>query len=86
MIEVPNLVGNVGGFEILDRILRDLWKVKPRVHWGLNFDQLTEDYIKECYPKYDKFVEVLHQMNSNGTFNNAFTDRVGLSKQPELIA
>lgn len=81
MIEIPTLTKALGRVDILHHFQSELYKMGGRPHWGLEVDHLTgsNDLIKRMYPKYDDFMKVYNKLNSKGTFNNSFTDRVGFS-------
>ncbi len=82
MIEIPTLTKSLGRVDILQHFQSELYAMGGRPHWGLEVDHLTgsNDLIKKMYPKYDRFIKVYRELNSKGTFNNSFTDRVGFSE------
>ncbi len=54
-------------------------------HWGM-FSDLDDRDVTRVYPKIDRWREIRRQITNNGTlhtFDNAFTERCGLSRMPE---
>lgn len=53
-----------------------------RVHWGLNMDRMTADNsdLSEMYPMWPQWMAVFRRFNRQGTFQNKFTRRLGLSR------
>lgn len=82
MIEMDMITGTYGGPEIMMRYQNNMYDVGGRPHWGLEFDNLSgsNDMIAAMYPKLGNWMEVYHQFNRMGTFNNRFTDRVGFTQ------
>jgi D-arabinono-1,4-lactone oxidase len=82
MIEMDMITGTYGGPEIMMRYQNNMYAIGGRPHWGLEFDNLSgaNNMISDMYPKLDKWMQVYNQFNSQGTFNNRFTDRVGFTK------
>ncbi|MEX0967517.1 MAG: D-arabinono-1,4-lactone oxidase [Bacteroidia bacterium] len=82
MIEITTLTQSLGRVDMLRHFQEELYAFGARPHWGLELDHLTgsHDLIKKMYPEYDKFIKVFNELNYKGTFNNAFTDRVGFSE------
>jgi FAD/FMN-containing dehydrogenase len=68
--------------EIFDRLSFEIPFVRP--HWGLSTPtQATgEDWARQRYAKWDEWVALYRQFNRHGTFDSAFTDRVGISIRP----
>lgn len=81
MIELPMITGTYGGKEVLNRQHRALYHLGGRPHWGLEFDQFTANdaLLQKMYPEYERWKRVYDQLNSEGTFNNQTTLRLGLS-------
>jgi len=49
-----------------------------RPHWGLNFNfEFSRNLLKELYPKLKDWTTAYAFFNSNGTFDNKFTDACG---------
>lgn len=49
---------------------------KARPHWGKNMF-LSLDKINQLYPNFDKWMRVYLLLNSDGTFDNEFTRKMG---------
>jgi hypothetical protein len=81
MVELPMVTGTIGGREILDRIERAMFQFGGRPHWG-QVNRLTgsDNLIKSMYPKYDSWIAVFHELNSDGVFDSPFTYRCGFSR------
>jgi hypothetical protein len=80
MIEFPMLDNTIGGKELLRRIEQEMYAFGGRPHWGLlNFLACDDEFIKSMYPKYDAWLSIYRQLNPKGLFDNAFTDRCGIS-------
>ena len=80
MIEFPVLDGTVGGKELLQEIETEMYAFGGRPHWGLlNFISGASGLIEAMYPMLPRWLEVFHQLSPNGMFDNAFTERCGLS-------
>jgi FAD/FMN-containing dehydrogenase len=81
MIEMISLYGAVGCDELLYRYERELFAFSGRPHWGLSLDSIrSRDRFRALYhDSFDRWFAVYRQLNAQGTFNNAFTDRVGIS-------
>jgi hypothetical protein len=80
MIEFPMLDNSIGGKELLRRIEKEMYAFGGRPHWGLlNFLACGDEFIKSMYPKYDAWLSIYRQLNPKGLFDNAFTDRCGIS-------
>jgi len=82
MIEMDMITGTYAGPEIMMRYQNNMYDLGGRPHWGLEFDNLSgaNNMIGNMYPNLDKWMAVYDQFNSEGTFNNRFTDRVGFTK------
>lgn len=50
-------------------------------HWGKMNNRVTPAMIKAWYPQLPAWRAEMRKFNPNGTFNNAFTDRFGLTKE-----
>jgi xylitol oxidase len=80
MIEFPMLDGTVGGKELLQEIETELYAYGGRPHWGLlNFLSGANGLLAAMYPKLPQWLAVFQQLNPDGIFNNAFTERCGFS-------
>lgn len=82
MIEMDMITGTYGGPEIMMRYQNNMYDLGGRPHWGLEFDNLSgaNNMIATMYPELATWMNVYNQFNSEGTFNNRFTDRVGFTK------
>lgn len=60
------------------------YKLNGRPHWGLEFDNITAQQVRDIYPKFDAWLAVHNALNPHGTFNNDFSDR--LNFRPTVIA
>ena len=80
MVEFPMLDNTVGGKELLRRIECEMYAFGGRPHWGLLNFLCGNGMIESMYPEYDKWLAVCRQLNADGTFDNAFTDRCGISR------
>lgn len=81
MIELLNQQDTHGGKELFYRYQRELFKYGARPHWGLDLSVTTGNngLMNEMYPKFPEWLKVYKTLNASGTFNNRFTDRMGLS-------
>lgn len=80
MIEMPMLYGTFGAYETLRRYQDEMFRFSGRPHWGqVNNLSGANGFIGTLYPKLDQWMAVYRQLNTRGTFDNAFTDRVGFS-------
>ncbi len=82
MIEMDMTTGTYGGPEIMMRYQNGMYALGGRPHWGLEFDHLTgsNDLLQQLYPNLENWMNVYNQFNSEGTFNNKSTDRLGFTK------
>jgi hypothetical protein len=81
MIDVPMVLGTIGGDQMYDRMQVDLLALGARPHWGkINNLVNGEDLIRKMYPKYDSFLKTIAFFNPNGNFNGRFSYRTGISK------
>lgn len=80
MVEFPMLDNTIGGKELLRRIEGEMYALGGRPHWGLlNFISGGNGLLESMYPRYDTWLAVYRQLNPDGTFDNAFTERCGIS-------
>jgi FAD/FMN-containing dehydrogenase len=80
MIEFPMLANTVGGYELLRKIETEMYAFGGRPHWGLlNFLSGGRELIQQMYPQFDKWEAVRRQLDPDGMFANAFTERVGIT-------
>lgn len=81
MFEVLMAKGTDGGTHALQIIEQAmLHERNVRVHWGLHFDQIDSRNanFEQMYPKWPQFRTTFRRFNRQGTFKNAFTNRIGL--------
>jgi FAD/FMN-containing dehydrogenase len=81
MIEFPMLDNTIGGKELLRRIETEMYAFGGRPHWGLLNFLCGNDLLPAMYPQFERWLQVLRQFNSDGAFDNAFTDRCGISRR-----
>jgi hypothetical protein len=81
MVEVICMYGSSGSDELLQRYEQALLALGGRPHWGLSLDSIRSfDQLRALYPEsLDPWLAVYRQLNSKGTFNNSFTNRIGIS-------
>jgi FAD/FMN-containing dehydrogenase len=80
MIEFPMLANTVGGYELLRKIETEMYAFGGRPHWGLlNFLSGGRELIRQMYPQFDKWNAVRRQLDPDGVFTNAFTERAGIT-------
>lgn len=81
MIELLNQQDTHGGKELFYRYQRELFRYGARPHWGLDLSVTTGNngLLEKMYPKFPEWLNVYKSLNASGTFNNRFTDRMGLS-------
>jgi len=83
MIEFPMLANTIGGRELLRRIEEEMFAFGGRPHWGLlNFWSGDQSQITQMYPMFPHWLNVYRQLNIDGMFENAFTQRCGISQTP----
>jgi hypothetical protein len=83
MFEVLMVKGTPQGKETLEDIERELLKLPGvRIHWGLQMGVMSNagDQLRKMYPRWDAWMSVYRRFNAGGTFNNKFTDRLGISQ------
>ena len=75
-IEVPMLVGTVGGLEMLERIEEALRAFGGRPHWGqIHHVAGADGWLGKAYPRLAEFRAARAQLDPEGIFANAFTTR-----------
>lgn len=81
MVELDMLVGIESGKDLLKAVKKEMCTPGSgvRVHWGLDLDTVTGMDAKEWYPRWDEWVAAYEEMNGGGLFDNAATDRLGIS-------
>jgi hypothetical protein len=88
MLEMLNVADTHGGKELFYRYQREFFKYGGRPHWGLDLSVTTgnNNLMEKMYPQFSKWKNVYDLLNFHGTFNNRFTDRMGLSVQPFALS
>lgn len=83
MIEMLNVADTHGGKELFYRFQKEFEKMNARPHWGLDLSVTTGNnkFLERTYPKFPLWKRVYDLFNVHGTFDNRFTDRMGLSVQ-----
>lgn len=84
MIEMLNVADTHGGKELFYRYHKEFDKMGARPHWGLDLSVTTgnNNFLERTYPKFVLWKRAYDLFNVDGTFDNRFTDRMGLSVQP----
>lgn len=82
-IEVPLFTESHGAREALLSYEQALYGFGARPHWG-QVHELTgaRGWLRRAYPRALEWQGVRRVLDPMGTFDNAFTDRVGLSMRP----
>ncbi len=80
MLEVLMAKGTPDGRETLENVERELLKLpNVRIHWGLEMDVMSGTMLPQMYPQWNRWMKAYRRFNARGTFNNTFTDRLGIS-------
>ncbi|KAI8624476.1 hypothetical protein F5Y19DRAFT_454525 [Xylariaceae sp. FL1651] len=83
MVEMDMLAGIKTGPSLLKYLKESLCSgpegAGVRVHWGLDLDTVTKDEVPKMFPQWEKWLGVYRQLNTTGMWNNAFTERIGIS-------
>ncbi|HTF04419.1 MAG TPA: D-arabinono-1,4-lactone oxidase [Bacteroidia bacterium] len=84
MIEMLNVADTHGGKELFYRYQTEYAKMGGRPHWGLDLSVTTGNngFLERTYPMFPMWKKIYDLFNVHGTFDNRFTDRMGLSVQP----
>jgi hypothetical protein len=81
MLEVLMAKGTEDGRETLENMERELLKLpNVRIHWGLEMDVMSGTMLPQMYPEWERWMRAYRRFNARGTFNNTFTDRLGISR------
>jgi len=80
IIEIPLLAAVPGGWDLLRYYERRMFdEFKARAHWGQANFIIGADRIFEAYPQvFERWLGVRARLCPNGTFDNSFTERMGL--------
>jgi hypothetical protein len=66
--------------ELYQHIQKMFASMGGRPHWGLNFNMdLSQEYLRTIYPKFDLWVKAYHKFNKTGVFENALTRSMKIS-------
>jgi hypothetical protein len=81
MMELIQLRGNEGGYEMLGAYEEALYELGGRPHWG-QVNTLTGSHglVASMYPRYADWQRVHAQMNATGVFDSPFSKRVGIAE------
>ncbi|MGH2841501.1 MAG: D-arabinono-1,4-lactone oxidase, partial [Solirubrobacteraceae bacterium] len=80
MLELIQLNGNEGGFELTNAYEKALYELAGRPHWGqLNTLTGSHGLVESMYPRYADWQDVHRQFNASGVFDSPFSKRVGIS-------
>jgi hypothetical protein len=81
MMELIQLRGNEGGYELLGAYEEALYALGGRPHWG-QVNTLTGSHglVASMYPRYDDWQRVHRSMNATGVFDSPFSKRVGIAE------
>lgn len=93
MFEVLMTKGTRHGREMVEKVEQTLLEEEAgpdrdaedimRLHWGLQMSLMQADgqaQLRRMYPKWDAWMRTYAKLNAQGTFNNTFTDRLGISR------
>jgi hypothetical protein len=80
MMELIQLSGNEGGFELLGDYEEALYDLGGRPHWGqVNTLTGSNGLVASMYPRYEDWQAVHREMNASGVFDSPFSKRVGIA-------
>lgn len=81
MLEIIIVQGVNGDQELLQTYEQTLMEeFSARPHWGLDVKILQGDeWAKKLYPRWDDWISIYQQFNSQGVFDGRVTDRLGIS-------
>jgi hypothetical protein len=81
-IEIAMFTGEHGAREALLSYEQALYAFEARPHWG-QLNELTgaQGWLRSAYGESCQWLSVYRELNHKGVFDNAFTDRMGLSKE-----
>ncbi|MEN7549853.1 FAD-binding protein [Rapidithrix thailandica] len=81
-IDLPSLVRAKGAASVIDKFQDAMIALGGKPHWGKLHNRFTigqHEPLRDNYPMFDRWLEVFKTLNHQGTFNNRFTDRLGIS-------
>lgn len=80
MMELIQLSGNDGGYELLGAYIEALYALGGRPHWGqVNALTGSHGFVASMYPRYEDWQRVHREMNASGVFDSPFSKRVGIA-------
>jgi hypothetical protein len=82
MIELIELTGIDGAYELLAAYEQRLDGLGGRPHWGqINTLDGDQQRIRSLYPRYDESLAVRRRLDPRGVFDSPFTRRIGISPE-----
>jgi len=80
IVEIPLLAGVAGGWDLLRFYERCMFnEFRARAHWGQANFAVGADRVSESYPDtFHAWLRVRAKLCPRGTFDNSFTERMGL--------
>jgi hypothetical protein len=82
MMELIQLRGNDGGYEMLAAYEEALYLLGGRPHWGqVNALTGSHGFVASMYPRYEDWLRVHGEMNASGVFDSPFSRRVGIAEE-----
>ena len=80
MIELIQMTGTDGGYELLGAYEDALYELGGRPHWGqVNTLTGSHDRLRRLYPQLDRWLDVHDRLNAGGVFDGPFSKRVGIA-------
>ncbi|HEY1540459.1 MAG TPA: D-arabinono-1,4-lactone oxidase [Solirubrobacteraceae bacterium] len=81
MMELIQLSGNDGGYEMLGAYEEALYDLGGRPHWG-QVNALTGSHglVASMYPRWEDWLAVHRRFNASGVFDSPFSRRVGIAQ------
>lgn len=77
-IVVQGVNGDKDLLRTYEQTMKDEFGARP--HWGLDMKVLQSDAeLRQLYPRWDDWLAVYRQFNSQGVFDGKVTDRLGIS-------
>ncbi len=82
MMELIQLRGNEGGYEMLGAYEEALYDLGGRPHWG-QVNTLTDSHglVSSMYPRWADWLRVHRELNATGVFDSPFSKRVGIVQE-----
>jgi FAD/FMN-containing dehydrogenase len=84
-IDIPLLYGTTGDIDILKRYQKMMIELGGIPHWGKHNTSLyiRHDFIRQQFPRVDRWIKVRDQMDPKGTFLNDFIVQLGLTEKSQ---